>query len=145
MLLCTSGYGKGSVMLRLTNGGRNVEKAWESLDLETKTGGIVKIGNYAYGSGDNRKFWYCLDWNTGETKYKVRNIAPCSVISADGMLYCYSEKGTMNLVKPNPDRFELVSSFEITLGTGTHWAHPVICQGVMYIRHGDTLMAYKVR
>jgi len=67
------------------------------------------------------------------------------VIFADGMMYCYSERGTMNLVKPNPERFELVSSFGVTLGTGTHWAHPVIHNGVLYIRHGDALMAYKVK
>jgi hypothetical protein len=67
------------------------------------------------------------------------------VISADGMLYCYSEKGTMNLVKPNPDKFELVSSFDVKLGTGTHWAHPVINDGVLYIRHGDALMAYQIK
>jgi hypothetical protein len=66
------------------------------------------------------------------------------VISADGMLYCYSEKGFMHLVKPNPETFELVSSFEITSGTGTHWAHPVIYDGVLYLRHGDALMAYKI-
>jgi hypothetical protein len=61
------------------------------------------------------------------------------------MLYVYSEKGTMSLVKPNPEKYELVSSFEVTMGTETHFAHPVIHQGVMYIRHGNTLMAYKVK
>ena len=51
----------------------------------------------------------------------------------------------MNLVKPNPEKFELAGSFKITLGTGPHWAHPVIHQGVLYIRHGDALMAYKIQ
>jgi hypothetical protein len=51
----------------------------------------------------------------------------------------------MSLVKPNPEKYELVSSFEITMGTETHFSHPVIHQGVMYIRHGNTLMAYKVK
>ena len=37
------------------------------------------------------------------------------------------------------------NSFEVTLGTGTHWAHPVINKGVLYIRHGDALMAYKIK
>ena len=86
-----------------------------------------------------------MDWKTGETKYMVPDIAPCNVIFADGMLYCYSERGTMNLVKPNPDKFELVSSFDVTLGTEQHWAHPVIHNGVLYLRHGDALMAYKVK
>jgi outer membrane protein assembly factor BamB len=146
MLLCTSGYGKGSVMLRLTNGGRNVEKVWESLDLETKTGGIVKIGNYVYGSGDNSKYWVCLDWNTGETKYKAAELGGTGVtIAADGMLYCYSERGDMALVRPDPAKFDIVSRFPITMGTDQHWAHPVIYKGVMYVRHGNALMAYQIK
>ena len=68
------------------------------------------------------------------------------MIFADGMLYAYDEdKGTINLVKPNPDKFELVSKFNVPLGTGPHWAHTVIHQGVLYVRHGDVLMAYKVK
>jgi hypothetical protein len=51
----------------------------------------------------------------------------------------------MALVKVNPDKFDLVSQFKITMGTDQHWAHPVIYQGVLYVRHGNTLMAYKVR
>jgi hypothetical protein len=51
----------------------------------------------------------------------------------------------MALVKPNPEKLEIVSKFPITSGTGEHWAHTVIHKGVMYVRHGDTLMAYKIR
>jgi len=146
MLLCTSGYGKGSVMLRFTNGGRAVEKAWESAELDSKMGAMVKVGDYAYGSGDNNKFWFCADWKTGEIKYKDKSIAIGVVIAdADGMLYCYSDRGEMALVKATPEKFDLVSQFPITLGTDQHWAHPVIYEGVLYVRHGNTLMAYKVK
>ena len=145
MLLCTSGYDKGSVMLRLTNGGRSVEKLWKSDDLETKTGGVVKIGDYVYGSGDYQKYWFCLEWKTGKTMYKDKSFGTGVTIAADGMLYCYSEKGNIAMVKPNPEKFELVSQFPITMGTDQHWAHPVIYQGVLYVRHGNALMAYKVK
>jgi outer membrane protein assembly factor BamB len=145
MLLCVFGYGKGSVMLRLIDGGRNVEKVWESKEFDSKIGGAVKLGNYVYGSGDHNKYWYCLDWKTGEQKYKDNSIAVGAVISADNMLYCYSDKGEMALVNPTSEKFDMVSKYPITLGTEQHWAHPVIYQGVMYVRHGDTLMAYAVK
>ena len=134
-------------MLRLTNGGRNVEKVWESLELESKHGGMVKIGNYVYGSGDeNNKSWFCLDWKTGETKYKDNTFGVGATIAADGMLYCYSEtKKEMALVRATSEKFDLISKFPITLGTGTHWAHPVIYQGVLFVRHGDALMAYNIK
>ena len=145
MLLCTSGYGKGSVMLRLTDGGRAIEKVWELKELDSRIGAMVKIGDYAYGSGDNNKFWFCVDWKTGEIKYSDKSIAIGVTIAADNMLYCYSDKGEMALVKATPEKFDIISKFNITLGTAQHWAHPVICQGVLYVRHGNTLMAYKVK
>ena len=145
MLLCVFGYGKGSVMLRLTNGGRSVEKVWENKEFDSKTGGAVKIGNYVYGSGDNHKYWFCLDWMTGVQKYKDRSIAVGAVIAVEDMLYCYSDKGEMALVKATPEKYNIISKFPITLGTEQHWAHPVIYRGVLYVRHGNTLMAYAVK
>jgi outer membrane protein assembly factor BamB len=144
MLLCTSGYGKGSVMLRLTDGGRSVQKVWDSPQLDSRIGAMVKLGGYAYGSGDRNRFWFCVDWNTGEQMYKVNKLAVGNVIAADGMLYCYSDRGEMALVEATPEGFEVAGQFKITLGTEQHWAHPVIYKGVLYVRHGNTLMAYKI-
>jgi len=148
LLLCTSGYRLGSVMLRLTNGGRSVEKVWASKDLETKTGGVVKIGDYVYGSADenSRNARLCLDWKTGKTMYNDHSFGVGVTIAADGMLYTYSEsRGEIALVRPNPSKFEVVSKFRIRQGTGPHWAHPVIYQGIMYVRHGNALMAYQIK
>ena len=144
MIFSTTGYKGGTMLLRLKDGGKAVEQVWKNDEMDNQMGSAIRIGDYVYASGHQNRYWFCLDWNTGKTKYKVRDLAPCNVISADGMLYVYSERGTMNLVAPNPDKFELVSSFNVTLGDGTHWAHPVIHQGVLYLRHGDTLMAYKI-
>jgi outer membrane protein assembly factor BamB len=144
MLLFTSGYGKGSMMFRLKDGGRAVEKVWENSDIDSRIGAMVKIGDYLYGSGDFSKAWFCVDWKTGEIKYKDKSLATGVTIAADNMLYCYSDKGEMALVRVTPEKFDLVSQFPITLGTDQHWAHPVIYQGVLYLRHGNTLMAYKI-
>ncbi|GHU54158.1 polyvinylalcohol dehydrogenase [Bacteroidia bacterium] len=143
LLLSTSGGGTGTQQLRLTNGGRSVEWVWTN-ELDNKMGGIVKVGDYVYGSGEKNHFWYCVDWKTGETKYKSNELGVGDVIFADGMLYCYSDKGEVALVKPTPEKFDLISKFNITLGTDQHWAHPVIHKGILYVRHGDALMAYKV-
>ena len=143
MILGMSDYGVGSVMLRLTNGGRSIEKVWENTDISHKTGNTMRIGDYIYASGE-RINWHCVDWHTGKTLYSDQTIGVGTVIAADGLLYCYSEKGEMALVKPNSGKFEVISKFNITLGTDQHWAHPVIFKGIMYIRHGNTLMAYNI-
>jgi hypothetical protein len=68
------------------------------------------------------------------------------MVFADGMLYCYEEKGgTVALVKANPSGFKVISSFKVTKGDGKHWAHPVVANGVLYIRHGSALMAYDIK
>ncbi|MDD4822921.1 MAG: PQQ-binding-like beta-propeller repeat protein [Bacteroidales bacterium] len=145
MILCTSGYGKGSTMLRLTNGGKSIELAWSSAELDNRIGGMVKVGDYVYGSGDKSRAWFCADWKSGQIKYKQQGLAMGAIIADDGMLYCYTEKGDMLLVKANPEKFEIVSRFKITKGTKDHWAHPVIYKGILYVRHGDSLMAYKIK
>ena len=143
MLLGMSDYGEGSIMLRLTNGGRNAEVVWKNTDLCHKTGNTMKFGDYVYGSGE-RTHWHCVNWQTGKTMYSDPTVGVGTIIAADGLLYLYSEKGEMALVRPNHEKFELISKFNVTLGTEQHWAHPVIFKGVLYVRHGDTLMAYKI-
>ena len=145
MILCTSGYGKGSVMLKLTNGGLSVEKVWEQKLLDTRIGAMVKIGEYVYGSGDANKFWFCAEWNTGKIIYQDKSLPIGVTIAADGMLYCYSDRGDMALVRITTEKFDIVSRFKITMGTDQHWAHPVIHNGILYVRHGNSLMAYKIK
>jgi outer membrane protein assembly factor BamB len=147
MILSVTGYRGGAWLYRLTDGGKDAKLVWHNKEMDNQMGSAIRAGDYIYASGHQAsRSWFCVDWKTGETKYQVRDIGPANVIFADGMLYVYSERdGTMNLVKPNPDKFELVSSFDVVYGTGPHWAHPVILNGVLYIRHGDALMAYKIK
>ena len=60
------------------------------------------------------------------------------------MFICYSEHGELALVKPDPQKFNIVSQTEVSLGSLEHWSYPVIHKGIMYLRHGDVLIAYKV-
>lgn len=144
MIFCSSGYGCGSVMLKLVNGGKSVEKVWSNDQMDNRLGGMVKIGDYIYGSGDKSRNWFCIEWNTGEVKYKQSG-GPGNVIANNNMLYYYSERGEMLLVKATPEKFDEISKFKVTMGTAQHWAHTVIYKGVLYVRHGDVLMAYNIK
>jgi len=144
MIFSTTGYGGGSVMIRLINNGRAIEQVWTN-NVDNQIGGAVKIGNYIYTSGHNNRGFFCIDWNTGEVKWRATEVGNGTTIYADGMLYFYSDRGEVFLIRPNPERFELVSRLPITMGTNQHWAHLVIHNGVLYVRHGDAIMAYKIR
>ncbi|MFZ5940829.1 MAG: PQQ-binding-like beta-propeller repeat protein [Bacteroidota bacterium] len=145
MVFCYSGYGQGGVMLKLENGGTSVTKVWSTKNLDPRVGGAVAVNGYIYGSGDYNRAWQCLDWNTGEEKYSATDIAKGDVIYADGMLYCYSERGELALVPATPSGFKVVSKIKITKGSEQHWAIPVIHNGVLYIHHGSSLMAYEIK
>ena len=107
-------------------------------------GGAVLVDGHLYGSGDSDRSWKCLDWKTGKQTYSSTEIGNGVVISADGLLFCYSQRGELALVKALPEQFELISKIRVTMGSGQHWAHPVINNGHLLVRHGDVLMAYDI-
>lgn len=144
LLYCVSGYGTGGVMLKLSADGKSVTEVWRNSTLDSQLGATVVINGYIYGSGMNKKYWQCLDWKTGEVKWMSDKRGKGNIIFADGMLYLYDESGDVMLVEPNPNTFKVVSSFKETHGDKQHWAHLVISNGILYVRHGDALMAYKV-
>jgi outer membrane protein assembly factor BamB len=144
-LFCFSGYGQGGVKLELNGDGSAVTKAWFSDKLDSRMGAIVLVNGCLYGSGDNSREWRCVDWKTGEEKYADKTIGKGVVIYADGMLYCYSEKGELALVEANPAGFKLIGKTKVELGTDQHWAHPVIDNGRLFLRHGNTLIVYKIK
>jgi len=139
-----SGYGRGGFKLELTPDGRVAEKAWTNKSLDSRMGGAVLVDGYLYGSGDSDRSWKCLDWNTGKQTYSSTEIGNGVVISADGLLFCYSQRGELAVVKTGPDKFEITGKTRVTMGSGQHWAHPVINNGRLFVRHGDVLMAYDI-
>jgi len=140
-----SGYGQGGGKLRLSGDGSAVSPVWKTSEMDSRMGGAVLVDGHIYGSGDQNREWMCLDWETGRQLYASTEIAKGVVIFADGMLYCYSERGELALVKADPEGYDVVSETMVTAGSAQHWAHPAIHEGVLYVRHGDALIAYKVK
>ena len=144
----SSGYQSGSEMVKLTATGNEVTAArvWESKDMDNHHGGVINLDGYIYGADSGRN-WVCLDWKTGETKYTDRGVGKGSLTCADGLLYTLSEdRGRVGLVKPTPTGHELISDFTIPAGgEGKSWAHPVVCGGRLYVRHGDLLFAFNLK
>ncbi|MHC4546544.1 MAG: outer membrane protein assembly factor BamB family protein [Planctomycetota bacterium] len=137
-------HGTGGSMIRFPQDGGSYKVLWSSPALDCLHGGVV-LYRGLYGS-DSKDNWVYQNISTGEVKFKEKILdAKGSIAYADQMLYLYSEKGTLALIEPRHDGMKLISSFKITQGTGNHWAHPVVCNGRLYIRHGDSLMAFDVK
>ncbi len=140
----------GSVMLKLHVDGRKASATpvWRSKDLDNQHHGVILLDGYLYGASHVNAAgrWICLEWKTGRPTYMERGVGKGSLTSADGMLYTISERRTLGLVKATPSGHEVISQFDIPKGgRGPTWAHPVVCGGRLYIRHGDFLYVYDVR
>ncbi|MFO7999006.1 MAG: PQQ-binding-like beta-propeller repeat protein [Bacteroidales bacterium] len=144
-LYCFSGYGKGGLQLRLNASGTQVTQVWENETLDPQLGGAVLVDGFIYASGDRNRRWFALDWETGEIMHETRDIDKGNVIAADGMLYAYTERGELALLEPGTGSFRIVSQTQIELGSDQHWAHLVIHNGILYVRHGNALMAFDIR
>ena len=140
-----SGYGQGGGLLKLSPDGNSMTQTWHHDSLDSRMGGIILLDGYLYGSGDKNREWRCLEWETGKEMYASTAMGKGVVIFADGMLYCYSDRGELALVKADPSGFKVISKTRVTHGSEQHWAHPMIHDGVLYVRHGKALIAYKVR
>jgi outer membrane protein assembly factor BamB len=140
----------GSVMLRLdVEGGKaSLTELWRNKDLDNQHRGVVLHNGQIYGcshvNSDGK--WVCVDWTTGRTLHMERGIGRGSLTFADGMFYILSERGEACLAPAAPDRHEIVSQFNLPEGgKGPAWAHPVVCGGRLYLRHGECLYAFAIR
>lgn len=148
----SEGYDTGGYMVKLNDSMTAATKVWKTDDLDTHHGGYVLIDGVIYGSNwlnNNSGNWVAVDWNTGKTLYNQAwsgGKGKGSTVAADGMLYTYDERrGFVGLVRPTKDKFDVASEFRVSKGSGPSWAHLLINNGILYVRHGEYLAAYKVK
>lgn len=136
----------GMVQLELADDGKSATEVWRNKKFVNLMGGMIKLDSCLYGSAYLKNDWQVINWNTGEKMVQNKELGGGAIIYADGLFYCYAERdGEVALASASPEHFEIISKFEVPMGTKEHWARPVIDDGVLYIRHGDALMAYKIK
>ncbi len=142
----SSGYGKGSMLVKLRKNESEIipETIWETNLMDNHHGGVILDNGLLYGAGSNARGWFCLDFMTGKQMWKTEGKG--SITYAEGMLYLLDERGTMRLARATPDKFEQTGEFKVPKGgEGMYWAHPVVCNGTLYVRHADVLYAYDIK
>ncbi len=135
---------EGHIMIRLSEDGKTAEAGWRNQEWFNLIGGIILYEGCMYSSTFNKKEWYCIDAGTGNLNYVSDQVSGGAIIFAGGLFYCYGTDGVMALVEADETDCRVISSFEVHLGTDQHWAHTVIHDGRMYVRHGNALMCYDI-
>jgi outer membrane protein assembly factor BamB len=146
-IFAASGYdvGGGLVRVRRTTKGFVPQELYFTGDMKNHHGGLIRVGGYLYGCHDPG-ILTCLDYKTGEIKWRSREPGKCSLLCADGMLYCRSERGPISLVEATPDGFRLKGRFDQPdRSDQSSWPHLVIANGRMYVRDQGVLLCYDVR
>jgi outer membrane protein assembly factor BamB len=155
---CSTGYppNGGSALLQLIPQGTDAVtvkelKVYKGRELQNHHGGIVLVGDYLYlGRDQNQGYPTCVDFRTGEIQWKEDRGAAggsgsAAVSAADGMLYFRYQSGKMVLIRPNPERLEVVSSFDLPERSNQpSWPHPVVANGKLYIRDQEKLHCFNV-
>ena len=148
-IFVTNGYDHTAVMITISADCRTATLKWKNDDLDTHHGGDVLVDGNIYGTNwinNSKGQWVSVDWKTGKTNWAKDWVAKGSIISAEGLLYCYDEKGgNVALVQPDPADFKILSTFKFEGGEGPFWAHPSIYDGKLYIRHGNILRSYNIK
>jgi outer membrane protein assembly factor BamB len=139
-----AGDGNGAVKLQLSADGRHIKQVWRNQSVDNYMGGFIKSGNTVFTTSSSRKQLEKLDAITGQITDSLK-CGEGSVISADGLLFYYNQRGEIFLINPSSDKLQPAGKFKLSRGTKEHFSHPVIDRGIMYVRHGKSLMAYKVK
>jgi outer membrane protein assembly factor BamB len=143
LLLTNSSRGFGAVF-GVQFGDDSASRAWTS-NLTISHGGTVCVDGQLCGAssrGDARG-WVMIDAATGKPR-QVSDQPGGSMIFADGRFYCLTASGVMLLQELTEAGFRTAGTFRLAEGRDV-WAHPVLCQGRLFLRYGDTLYCYDVR
>ncbi|MCL4201935.1 MAG: PQQ-binding-like beta-propeller repeat protein [Pirellulaceae bacterium] len=143
LLLTNSSRGFGAVFgVQLDDD--SASRVW-TRELTISHGGTVCVDGQVYGASSRGELrgWAAIDPATGKATL-VSDAPGGSMIYADGRFYCLTATGQMMLQELTDAGFRTVGTFRLAEGRDV-WAHPVLCQGRLFLRFGDTLYCYAVR
>jgi outer membrane protein assembly factor BamB len=139
------GTAGGDALLRLveTAGGVEAKEVYLRRNMMTFHGGVVRVGDYLYGTGKGGLV--CLDFRTGEVKWRDRGVGEGSLLAAEGRLYLRGTQGQMALAEATPEGYRERGRFEQPERTRfATFAHPVVANGRLYLRDDDLLFCYDI-
>lgn len=139
-----AGDGNCAVKLKLSEDGSGINQVWRNKNIDNFMSGFILKDNVIYSCTNSFKNLVSINGDSGEVIDSLK-IGIGVLISDGNLLYYYNQKGETYLINPNKGKMETISNFKVTKGSREHFAHPVINKGVLYIRHGKSLIAYVIK
>jgi outer membrane protein assembly factor BamB len=141
-MAATGGIGTRRLSINKTDGGWNVEERWTSNGLKPYFNDLVVHKGHAYGF--DGAILSSIDLADGKRKWKGGRYGNGQlVLLADqDLLLVISEDGELALVSATPDQYKEIA--RIPALNAKTWNHPVIVGGVLLIRNGEEMAAYRL-
>jgi outer membrane protein assembly factor BamB len=133
-MFVSSGYQTGGGLIDFKDG--TPKLVWSGQEMHNQFNTCVLIDGQLYGtSGQNGRAadLRCVDFMTGQVRWKEPSIGLGSLMAADGKLSVLGEKGELVIAEANPREFKALSRAQI-LG-GRCWTMPVLSNGRIYGRN----------
>ena len=147
--MASAGTGAGLVKVKPKAGGAEVEQIYFESKLPTAIGGVVKVGDYLYGTTGQAML--CVEFATGKVKWEERAFGTAALCYADDRFYLHAENGDVGLVEVSSESYREKGRFtppdqpKHAQQMEKAWAHPVVADGRLYIRDHDMLWCYGVK
>ncbi len=161
-VLISEAYQVGSSLLEINNNQPKV--VWKDSGTTLRKHAFrahwstpVWIGDYLYGcSGRNEpdSDFRCIRMSDGKLQWAERRHERSSVLAVDGYLIVLGEAGRMELVRPNPEKLEVVKEVLLhrTLDPNDQqllmeypcWAAPILSHGLLYVRGNNRLVCFEL-
>ena len=146
----SSGYGAGCRKITIGDA-HKVTEDYSNKNMKNQHGGVLLLDGHLYGYSDGRG-WTCQNLKSGDVVWDSKKLGKGCVFYADNRLYCLAESsGTVALADANTagwrehGRFKLEPQTELRKRSGRIWTHPVVANGVLYLRDQELLFAFDVK
>ena len=149
-LFLSTGYNYGAEGYKLAknaDGTITATKLWYEQKFDNHHHGLILVEDYVYGTTSQGN-WMGVNFQTGAIGFTARPVGEqASVHYADGMIYCLAQDSrTVILWDPKPTEFVEAGRFVLpNEAEGKAWAHPVVLNGRLYLRHAQYLYCYDVK
>ena len=115
-----------------------------SAGMANHHGGVIRVGEYVYGSNGGRLS--CIHLATGKVMWNEGSAGKGAILVVSNKIILRTEKGPVSLVELSPKSYKEISRFEQPDRTRHRaWSHPIVSNGILYLKDQDTLYAYDLR
>ena len=141
----STAYGTGCALLSLKKDGAvlKADEVYFNKEMMNHHGGVVLVKDHLYGFSN--AILTCMQFKTGTVPWKDRSVGKGSLTYADGMLFLLGEKNTCGLAVATPEAYQEKGRFDTEDSGWPNWAHPVVCDGKLYLRNQSKLTCYNVK